>query len=275
MSSSKSFYKHFNRNTRFFSTTPTKLTFSNNDFSNLPPSYQLTSLDDDLSNYPSLVVDKDFDLEDEVSDNGVVVNQEEKENYSPSSIFGEDLISSTSKKLKRRHDNINDGHDGTKSTFNFLQVSNVLDYYPISKAHPNAAFEILEYEADEMADIMKKYEPTNYKSKIQSKNTWWNPEGRSNFVFVRKVFNMDDRVQYNNTIYDDDSSDDNLTLTPDSVPDDENNTFRNVAWPFPSTTTTTTTPSTNHFNDNIFTIEQQKTIKIPFTIWEDPEEDNE
>nr|CAG8497075.1 12029_t:CDS:2 [Entrophospora candida] len=217
MSSSKSFYKHFNRNTRFFSTTPTKITFSNNDFSNLPPSYQLTSLDDDLSNYPSLVVDKDFDLEDEVSDNGVVVNQEEKENYSPSSILGEDLISSTSKKLKRRHDNIND---------------------------------------------------------VQSKNTWWNPEGRSNFVFVRKVFNMDDRVQYNNTIYDDDSSDDNLTLTPDSVPDDENNSFRNVAWPFPSTTTTTTT-STNHFNDNIFTIEQQKSIKIPFTIWEDPEEDNE
>ncbi|CAJ0746152.1 6660_t:CDS:2 [Entrophospora sp. SA101] len=73
--------------------------------------------------------------------------------------------------------------------------------------------------------------------------------------------------KYINVIYDD-SSDDNLTLTPNSVPDDENNSFGNVAWPFPSTTT--------HLLQIVLMIiySLQATIgnKIPFTIWEDPEE---
>ncbi|CAJ0904771.1 9483_t:CDS:2, partial [Entrophospora sp. SA101] len=63
-------------------------------------------------------------------------------------------------------------------------------------------------------------------------------------------------------------NDDNLTLTPNSVPDDENNSFGNVAWPFPSTTT--------HLLQIVLMIiySLQATIgnKIPFTIWEDPEE---
>ncbi|CAJ0891085.1 4636_t:CDS:2 [Entrophospora sp. SA101] len=92
------------------------------------------------------------------------------------------------------------------------------------------------------------------------------------FVIVREVFNVEDRINCNDNNESDDSSDDNYTLTPDSLHDiGTDSTMLTSDWPFPSSTTS----SSSSINvDNIFTIEQQASMKIPFTIWEDPEADD-
>ncbi|CAJ0643406.1 7433_t:CDS:2, partial [Entrophospora sp. SA101] len=97
-------------------------------------------------------------------------------------------------------------------------------------------------------------------------------EGRKEFVIVREVFNVEDRINCNDNNESDDSSDDNYTLTPDSLHDiGTDSTMLTSDWPFPSSTTS----SSSSINvDNIFTIEQQASMKIPFTIWEDPEADD-
>ncbi|CAJ0643405.1 7432_t:CDS:2 [Entrophospora sp. SA101] len=99
-----------------------------------------------------------------------------------------------------------------------------------------------------------------------------NDKGRKEFVIVREVFNVEDRINCNDNNESDDSSDDNYTLTPDSLHDiGTDSTMLTSDWPFPSSTTS----SSSSINvDNIFTIEQQASMKIPFTIWEDPEADD-